>query len=1126
MNIQERAAAFWAVCKTPLAIVIIAAWSVWLASAHLAHGPESYYRQHDTAEAKGAFLVGQSAYAQRDLLGSWSPIAGAGVDSRANLMGVEPLFEAIYRIAPYWWTTGALVAAETFFAAFFTVVLLRRQLGVTLAPALLAGLAYSMAFDGGSGAFSGFFLNWGLLLPGFPLLLLALMVAGERRPPVAIASGAAIGIVLSLSAIPILVVLALPPIAWWMLVVERRPTMRHAAVLGVFALSFAIMAAPVFAAIALHAADSHRSLWPTVGVSAAEDASRWLDRRVETQTWLRITAPMLITALAGWLAGGWRTRPLNALLGISAGLIALQWFMVPVRVVLEQIAPAFATFQIDRMTQFLPFMSAAAGALGLQQLLRFFSMRRRSSVRATGLGLVGTAAAVLAGVLIARSIAVNQERENLRRYPSSYSGMLEQRALVRLAQQMRSEPPERIVTFADRNQEYSSQHPGFAWAQGLETADGYLNLYPRRYHTFWSWVIKPTFELRPDLQQYFDEWGNMFYVFDPYLPSKAIPNPIPASDIFNLRLLALVNVRYLVSPVGFSDPELIPWPGNEGVPTSEVQWTKTESGASVRALFVYENRLWLPRFFVTTGSRGFSHADQLLAALSAASPEELRNTAFLEQEQNAPPTLSVAGSPGSKSEVAVSHYSADLIELDVRTDVPGILVVSNNYSRFWRARVNDTSSPLMLVDFAFQGVRVPAGASRVRLQYEPPYGFPPWQCALAVAALAALLAGGWWAAERPLAIVASWAGWLGRSRWVMPSATLAIIAGSALLVFARPNTVNRPWADELSPHRAQLTIHPTGFSTPTDFPVLVERGPDDADFWRVAPDSAAGIRFVDAQGRLVPHETEHYDPSQRRMTAWVQVPGLGWGDRTIYMYFGGRTTSATERPAEVWGSRYIAVWHMDELADDGRIRDSTSHANHATIGAGMRGRWRTGGRMAGGVALNGTDRLTVPDADVWAFGEDDWALEFWINPAALERRNFGIVEHGPRGLFQLYLHSTNMLVLECTNAGQVGDHSFANVGLETGTWSHVSLSRRGRRLMLQVNGELKEAFDGKADLACGNAPHPLTIGWGSYGGLDGRLDEVRISRGPRPPGWSRAEYLSQTGRFVTYGAVEQRRPGS
>ncbi len=34
----------------------------------------------------------------------------------------------------------------------------------------------------------------------------------------------------------------------------------------------------------------------------------------------------------------------------------------------------------------------------------------------------------------------------------------------------------RIVTLADRNEALAGQHPGFAWAHGLETADGYLML--------------------------------------------------------------------------------------------------------------------------------------------------------------------------------------------------------------------------------------------------------------------------------------------------------------------------------------------------------------------------------------------------------------------------------------------------------------------------------------------------------------------------------------------------------------------------------------------------------------------------------------------------------------------------
>ena len=49
-----------------------------------------------------------------------------------------------------------------------------------------------------------------------------------------------------------------------------------------------------------------------------------------------------------------------------------------------------------------------------------------------------------------------------------------------------------------------------------------------------------------------------------------------------------------------------------------------------------------------------------------------------------------------------------------------------------------------------------------------------------------------------------------------------------------------------------------------------------------------------------------------------QIPTLSYnGDTTIYMYYGNPSVyEATERPAGVWDSNYVGVWHLHESPND------------------------------------------------------------------------------------------------------------------------------------------------------------------------------------------------------------------
>ena len=93
-------------------------------------------------------------------------------------------------------------------------------------------------------------------------------------------------------------------------------------------------------------------------------------------------------------------------------------------------------------------------------------------------------------------------------------------------------------------------HPAFANAYGMETIDGYPNLYPKRFKLFWEAVIEPTTRKNERVRHYFEDWGNRVYLFGG--PEKVLRG----ESVYSLDLLSLSNTKYIVSTKAILDPRL------------------------------------------------------------------------------------------------------------------------------------------------------------------------------------------------------------------------------------------------------------------------------------------------------------------------------------------------------------------------------------------------------------------------------------------------------------------------------------------------------------------------------------------------------------------------------------------
>ena len=68
-----------------------------------------------------------------------------------------------------------------------------------------------------------------------------------------------------------------------------------------------------------------------------------------------------------------------------------------------------------------------------------------------------------------------------------------------------------------------------------------------------------------------------------------------------------------------------------------------------------------------------------------------------------------------------STASANFVVIEAEAPRPGILLVPDNYSKHWRAKVNGREVALSRAYFAYIGVPIEKGANRIELWFEDPY---------------------------------------------------------------------------------------------------------------------------------------------------------------------------------------------------------------------------------------------------------------------------------------------------------------------------------------------------------------------------------------------------------------------
>ena len=342
-----------------------------------------------------------------------------------------------------------------------------------------------------------------------------------------------------------------------------------------------------------------------------------------------------------------------------------------------------------------------------------------------------------------------------------------------------------------------------------------------------------------------------------------------------------------------------------------------------------------------------------------------------------------------------------------------------------------------------------------------------------------------------------------------PAAAGVTAGGTFATEAAREKTTPVEFGDFQSAVRFTVSGY-AGAETLTDYPVLVrlaQNAPEGFDYAECAA-GGADIRFADAEGNVLAHEIETWNPNGESCV-WVKVPAL-MKDTVFLMYYNG-TSETTVTSADTW-SAYTGVWHMDEL--DGDVADATGHGLTAKpMGAAASKQSSTDG-VCGKARINSSSTaagdkayLNVPSYDDFNLGST-FTMSGWVKMSACTSypRIFSRKANwGDANGWEIEMKSGSMTDFQARGAAQENFAATFSPALNAG-FSQVVFVYNDKTLDVYQNGVLLKS--GAITAATDNGKS-LSFGSDSDGNethIAGTFDEFRLADGCASADRIRADY--------------------
>jgi Protein of unknown function (DUF6044)/Bacterial membrane protein YfhO len=664
------------------ALGIFVLFALFLSAPYWILGANSYVRVHDCADSGLPFQI-WVASSLHSAIARIADLPLAGINTWAG-GGAIPVNMLFFFALPGWLAYGLLMFVQRLIAGYFAYRLLRDELDASEFAAMWSGFFYALfhqaALDVGS---TGFTLSDALLIPGIPFLLWIAGRAARRSRRWFLLAAAGIGALTALTGVYAFAPFVFLLLLGWFLWLSRDSdrTLRDAVFAGAIAIgTWLLLSLPTLYEAKTNVPGSHRADWSsTVLLQLAGGAHAQV---AMVLTLLHDNGVPIALGMVAMVVvrSGWR-RPMLA----TSVVLACLAVMAPLSKIATASAGVGGSFQFDRFYLLAPVLSAIAGGLGLDMLVKAGSDADRRltviparflRVGAKSLALVFVAALV---VMTTRGVALQW------RGGDRYSTTVANPAYSWLAQQREGVPWRAVTVFS-----FSQVQAGMAWASGIETADGYATIYPKAYKDYWSKVIEPSLSQDRGNADYFSDWGSRAYLFVPRKFQDG--SPIPFDTLFNTDLLSLENVRYVLSavPLVSENLRLVRSGGKHGV-------------------WVYENDAVLDRSILVHHVVTRPNRASLLDTMAASDLSQLSTTAYLTQA-DARLVGSVEGSTEASGDVVeTQRLASGSYRVHVSSAKSGVLILTESFDMGWDVTVDGKPQKPFSADGAFIGIKLAPG---------------------------------------------------------------------------------------------------------------------------------------------------------------------------------------------------------------------------------------------------------------------------------------------------------------------------------------------------------------------------------------------------------------------------------
>jgi len=725
------------------------ATAFWLSLEYVALGPFSWMYGYSAGLETIPVYLGLAKSGSTFSL--WAPFLAGGLDrlsfwGSADPLNLEPI---LFPVLPPWLANGVHMFVQRFVAIYFTARVCDEDLGLDRTRSTLAGVLH--------GCFSYFTAGEMMALPAVPLL-----VWGLRRMPnfrrwgiLAVLAGVGFSVFTSFTqSLPYLLVFTLG----WFFIVMRECSLRLYMVVALFFLALGVVESPHLVAVLFNAPTSHRALWPGEELRLSPGSLLFYemefdffaqDRLLRMVSTFLPPALLVVAAVVAWQYR--RERPeCGRYLGIALlyTLLSLKVLFIVAQRLLGKVLPWVTGVNMIRFhtvsASFLVALITVMALLTIIPLIRPAWLWPRVSKVAFG--------TLVLFLLIWPKISLF--------YPLMIDGWGERNYQVRALDELRNSDRSLF-----RVASVLPLQPAYAYGQRLETADGWANLFPRVYRDLWLRVLEPLFTNLPKQRDIFDPPGGRpqdHYIFlggglilpgfgdmAGEEPSRALVEGFDLERRFNLRLLSLLNVKYLLSeyPLKADGLRLVhaptpppavfrprdyatglfigPRPGHSGSnAVARVQRLMTDLREAIRRrrtgkdIYIYENLTWLHRYRFVRRVEALPSGQAVLDRLSRMALEDLRETALVDVADAGGVRRGEGLSAGT---VGVERYTPDEIRLSLENPGEGFLVIANTWNPFWRAEVDGRPRALVRTNHAQFGLVTRPGERQVRLLYAPPY---------------------------------------------------------------------------------------------------------------------------------------------------------------------------------------------------------------------------------------------------------------------------------------------------------------------------------------------------------------------------------------------------------------------